>query len=69
MEKQSLSKLDKWQAKYGVLVIALCCLYISISSWGQNWILKSMLVLGTFVCGAIGFFDVKRAIKEKHFRQ
>ncbi|MYL70563.1 hypothetical protein GLW00_06870 [Halobacillus litoralis] len=37
----------------------------NISSWGQNWILTFILVLGTFVCGAFGFFDIKRALKEK----
>ncbi|MGP4070335.1 hypothetical protein [Halobacillus sp. B29] len=65
MENQRLSKLDRWREEYGALVIALACLYSAISSWGQNWILTSVLVFGTFVCGTFGFFDIKRAFKEK----
>ena len=68
MEKQRSSKLDRWRDKYGALVIALACLYSGISSWGQNWILTSVLVFGTFVCGAFGFFDIKRAFIEKDSR-
>ncbi|MBN9654675.1 hypothetical protein J0K78_10405 [Halobacillus sp. GSS1] len=65
---QRLSKLDRWRDKYGAFVIALACFYSAISSWGQNWILTFILVLGTFVCGAFGFFDIKRALKEKDTR-
>ncbi|MEC3883056.1 hypothetical protein VKA52_04835 [Halobacillus sp. HZG1] len=68
MENQRLSKLYTWREKYGALVIALACLYSAISSWGQNWVLTSVLVFGTFVCGIFGFFDIKRAFMEKGSR-
>ncbi|TGB03540.1 hypothetical protein E4663_00610 [Halobacillus salinus] len=68
MGNYRLSKLDRWRDKYGALVVALACLYSAISSWGQNWILTSFLVFSTIVCGAFGFFDIKRAFKEKDSR-
>ncbi len=60
MKRVILSKLDKWRAKYGALAIALSCLISAINSWGDNWILTSVLLLGVLICGMISFFDIKR---------
>jgi hypothetical protein len=49
-----------------VLAIALSCLLTAINSWGQNWILTSVLGLGALVCGIIGFFDMKRTNEKEH---
>ncbi|TXC92772.1 hypothetical protein FS935_00800 [Metabacillus litoralis] len=48
------SKLARWREKYGSLVIALCCLCSTITSWGDNWILTGILLLGVLICGTIG---------------
>ncbi|WP_186577926.1 hypothetical protein [Aquibacillus kalidii] len=55
------SKLEKWREKYGAIVIALTCLCSAITSWGDNWMLTVILVLGFIVCITIGIFDIKRA--------
>ncbi|WP_226376911.1 hypothetical protein [Oceanobacillus halotolerans] len=60
MSDEKNSKLGKWQAKYGALVIALSCLCSAIITWGNNWILTSVLGLGVLICGTIGIFDIKR---------
>lgn len=65
MKRANFSKLDKWSAKYGALAIALSCLISAINSWGDNWILTSVLLLGVLVCGMISFFDVKRSKTEE----
>ncbi|MBG9449300.1 hypothetical protein ABE67_08190 [Cytobacillus firmus] len=61
LSNKNHSILDKWRAKYGAIVIAFSCLVSLISSWGKNWILTGVLGLGVFLCGAIGFFDIRRA--------
>ncbi|MDF2038470.1 hypothetical protein P2R12_16040 [Cytobacillus oceanisediminis] len=66
MSNDNHSKLEKWRAKYGVLVIALGCLFSVINSWGNNWILTGILGLSVLICGTIGIFDIKRAITEKN---
>ncbi|PFG12253.1 hypothetical protein ATG70_0430 [Bacillus sp. es.036] len=66
MDSKRFSKLDRWRAKFGVLAIALSCLLTAINSWGQNWILTSVLSLGALVCGIIGFFDMKRTNEKEH---
>ncbi len=65
MKIANLSKLDKWRAKYGALAIALTCLISAINSWGDNWILTSVLLLGVLVCGTISYFDIKRSKMEE----
>lgn len=65
MDSKKFSKLDRWRAKYGALAIALSCLLTAINSWGQNWILTSVMGLGALVCGTIGFFDRKRTIEKE----
>jgi len=65
LSNKNLSKLEKWQARYGALVIALSCLCTTILSWGENWILTGILGLGAMICGTIGIVDIKRAITEK----
>ena len=65
MSNDSSSKLAKWSEKYGTIIIALSCLLSAITTWGDNWILTGILVLGVLICGTIGIFDVKRAIKKK----
>lgn len=59
------SKLDRWRAKYGAIVIALTCLLSLINGWGNSWILTAILGLGVLVCGTIGVFDIKLAMNEK----
>lgn len=54
-----------WREKYGALIIALSCLLSAIASWGNNWILTGVLILGVLTCGTIGLFDMKRAIKNR----
>ncbi|KGP92319.1 hypothetical protein N780_01965 [Pontibacillus chungwhensis BH030062] len=51
---------------YGALVIALSCLCTAIITWGDNWILSCILVLGILICGSIGIFDIIRMIRNKH---
>ncbi|MGP4074725.1 hypothetical protein [Halobacillus sp. K22] len=63
------SKLESWRAKYGALAVAIACLCSMITSWGENWILTCILGLGTAVCGMIGFFDIRKVIKEKLARE
>ncbi|MCM3090895.1 MULTISPECIES: hypothetical protein [unclassified Cytobacillus] len=55
------SKLEKWRAKYGAAAVAFSCLLSMINSWGNNWVLTVFFSLGVLICGAIGFFDIKRA--------
>ncbi|WP_413364406.1 hypothetical protein [Lysinibacillus sp. 3P01SB] len=57
-------KLEKWRAKYGATITAAACLYSVIVSWGDNWFLTVLLGLGVFVCGTIGFFDIKRTLRQ-----
>ncbi|PQD94284.1 hypothetical protein CYL18_15575 [Pradoshia eiseniae] len=64
MKKNNL--LSKWkerQAKYGALLISFSCLCTVIISWGNNWVLTSILGLGVLICGSLGIFDIRRAIK------
>ena len=65
MENEQSSKIDKWRGQYGALVIAFTCLIVLITGWGNNWVLTGVLGLGVFVCGTIGFFDLKREIYNK----
>ena len=65
MRNENLSGLEKWRLKYGALITSLSCLYGAIMSWGNNWILTIILGLGVFICGIIGIFDLKRAVKKK----
>jgi hypothetical protein len=57
------SKLEKWRAKYAALAVAIGCLYSVVVSWGDNWFMTALLSLGVLVCGTIGFFDLKRFLK------
>ncbi|MEK3856189.1 hypothetical protein [Cytobacillus sp. FSL H8-0458] len=61
MSNENHSKLYKWRAKYGAIVVAVSCLLSLTSSWGKNWILTGVFGLGVLLCGAIGFFDITRA--------
>ncbi|MCA1010583.1 hypothetical protein [Halobacillus halophilus] len=65
MESGNASLLDKWRARYGAIAVAVACLFSGISTWGENWILTCILILGTAVCGMIGFFDIRKVRKEK----
>ncbi|RHW37501.1 hypothetical protein D1B33_08160 [Lysinibacillus yapensis] len=65
MRKANSSKLEKWRADYAASITTLACLYSLIVSWGENWFLTSLLGLGVFVCGSIGFFNLKR-IRKNH---
>ncbi|WP_226669787.1 hypothetical protein [Metabacillus litoralis] len=60
------SRLARWREKYGSVAIALCCLCSAIITWGNNWVLTGILVLGVLVCGAIGVFGMKQALKKKN---
>lgn len=61
MKGAYMSKIDKWREKYGAIAIAFSCLISAITSWGDHWILTSVLLLGVLVCGMIVFFDMKRS--------
>lgn len=65
MQKQS--NFEKWQTKYGALIISLSCFCSAIISWGTSWILTFILVLGGMVCGIIGILDIRRVIKGKDY--
>ncbi|WP_033828048.1 hypothetical protein [Bacillus andreraoultii] len=64
MSTQKTSKLKKWREKYAGLAVAIGCLYSVLVSWGENWFMTMLLLLGVFICGTIGFFDLKRSDKE-----
>jgi hypothetical protein len=57
------SKLNRWSGKYSSFPIALVCLYSAYVSWGDNWVLTVVLVLGVIVCGAMGISAMKRSRK------
>jgi hypothetical protein len=61
LSNENPSKLEKWCAKYGAAAVAFSCLLSMISSWGNNWLLTGFLGFGVLICGAIGFYDLKRA--------
>ncbi|WP_044022232.1 hypothetical protein [Bacillus sp. SG-1] len=63
-EKET-SKFNKWREKYSALIIALVCLNVAIMQWGDNWLLTGILILGVFVCGTIGIYDIKRSKQNK----
>lgn len=66
IERKRSTKLGKWRTKYGTIVIALSCFGGLVISWGINWILTGILVLGVLICGTIGIFDIKRSIVEEN---
>ncbi|MFZ0477436.1 MAG: hypothetical protein WAM18_18350 [Halobacillus sp.] len=68
MGSGNTSQLDKWRGKYGAIAVAVACLFSGISSWGENWIMTCILILGTVVCGMMGFFDIRKARKEKSLK-
>ncbi|APH05818.1 hypothetical protein A9C19_14350 [Bacillus weihaiensis] len=57
------SKVEKWRMKYSALITMLVCLYSVLISWGDNWVLTSILGLGVIVCGTIGISDWKKFFK------
>ncbi|WP_428909942.1 hypothetical protein [Niallia sp. Krafla_26] len=65
MSKQKTSKLEKWREKYAALAVAIGCSYSVISSWGENWTMTVLLSAGVIICGTIGFFDIKRFVKNR----
>ncbi len=62
-KKNLLSRLKETQTKYGALMISVSCLCTVMISWGNNWVLTSILGLGVLICGILGIFDIRRAIK------
>jgi len=60
LDNSKPSKSGKWTARYGRIIIALCCSLSLINSWGNNWFLTSFLGLGVIACGTIGIFDIKQ---------
>ncbi|MBN8203522.1 hypothetical protein JI665_23910 [Bacillus sp. NTK034] len=63
LSNENHSKLEKWRAKYGALLIASGCLFSLINSWDKNWILTGILGLGVLICGTLGIFDIKRGVQ------
>ncbi len=57
-------KLKKWRATYAASITALACLYSVVVSWGDNWFFTVILALGVFICGTVGFIDIKRALNK-----
>ncbi|MEZ0481574.1 hypothetical protein [Planococcus sp. SSTMD024] len=47
--------------KYRGFIIALNCLIVLISSWGNNWVLTWIMVAGVIICSLTGFSDLKQA--------
>ncbi len=64
MSNGKVSKLEKWRAKYAASITALACLYSVIVRWGDNGVLTAVLGFGVLVCGTIGFFDIKRTLRQ-----
>lgn len=64
MRKKNTSKLEKWRNKYSAIIISLSCFFSVVVTWGNNWFLTAILILGVFVCGTIGIFDLKRSRRE-----
>ncbi|WP_223701058.1 UbiA prenyltransferase family protein [Sutcliffiella deserti] len=59
--KVSKDNSGEWREKYGALLVAVSCLSSAIVTWGNNWILTGILVLGVLVCGTMGIYEVKDA--------
>ena len=64
MRDQKTSKLKKWRAKYASLAVAIGCLYSVVVSWGENWLMTTLLSAGVVICGIIGFFDIRHHFKK-----
>lgn len=65
MTKEKLSKLEKWREKYAALVVTIGCLYTVVDNWGENWFWTIISLAGVLICGTIGYFDLKRAYRNK----
>ncbi|MCT2536462.1 hypothetical protein NC661_03615 [Aquibacillus koreensis] len=65
MSHNKSGRLVRWREKYGAIAVAISCICSAIVSWGNNWILTGILVLGVFFCGLIGIFDIKRANQKR----
>lgn len=64
MSNKKNSKLEKWRENYAALSVAIICLYSAVISWGDNWFMSALLLLGVIICGAMGFYDLKRILKK-----
>ena len=64
LENENLSQRGKRRVNYGALFSSLSCLCGVFISWGNNWILTSILGLGVLVCGVIGIFNIWSSMTE-----
>ncbi|MBP3951817.1 hypothetical protein [Bacillus suaedae] len=62
MSSKKSSKLEKWRAKYASLAVGSGCLYSVVTSWGENWLMTTILTAGVIMCGIMAFFDLKKNI-------
>ena len=56
----------RWWSYVAPIAIAISCFCTLIVTWGNNWFMSGILMLGVIVCGTIGYGDMKQLSKKEH---